>query len=165
MESCCLYRFRKKVNVSSFYDNSGGYVHQSNETVREFHLHLSDSKLQNAATTTSHLYKLLARMFEGKEMIRGGTMWDQTYGCKNQHRCSIAYYLMSLLSKSYQIFLDRSVDTPGHGKYVVDDFNAVQKRYLATCLIMRSTTEKDNIDSNRMHVDAITDKGEVIFAE
>ena len=72
---------------------------------------------------------------------------------------------MSFLSKSYKIVLDRTVDTPGHGKYIVDGFNAVQKRYLATCLRMRSTTEKDNIDSKRMHVDAITDKGEVIFAK
>ena len=27
---------------------------------------------------------------------------------------------MSYLSKSYQIDLDRAVDTPGHGKYIVD---------------------------------------------
>ena len=37
MEGCCLYRFIKQVNVSSFYDNGGGYVHQSNDTIREFH--------------------------------------------------------------------------------------------------------------------------------
>ena len=49
---------------------------------------------------------------------------------------------MSNLSKSYQIFLDLAVDTPGHGKDAVDGFNAVQKQYLATCFIMRSTTEK-----------------------
>ena len=61
----------------------------------------------------------------------------------------MAYYLMSFLSKSYQIVLDKAVDTPGHGKYVVDGFNAVNKRYLATCLIMRITTEKDKIDSKR----------------
>ena len=64
MESCCLDRFRKTVNVSNFYDNGGGYVHQSNDTVQEFHLHLSDSKLQNNATTTAHPYTLLARIFE-----------------------------------------------------------------------------------------------------
>ena len=149
----------KKGNVISFYDNGGGDVHQSNDTIRQFHLHLSDSKLQNAATTTSHLYKLLARMFEGKEMIRGGTMWDQTYGCKNQHRCSIAYYLMSYVSTSYQIVLDRAVDTPGHGQYVVNGFNAVQKRYLATFLRMRITPEKDKIDSKCMCVEAMTKKG------
>ena len=66
MEDCCLDRFIKQGNVSSFYDNCGGDVHQSNDTIREFHLHLSDSKLKNAATTTAHLYILLANFFEKK---------------------------------------------------------------------------------------------------
>ena len=92
-------------------------------------------------------------------------MWDQTDGCAKKYRCSIAYYLMSYLSSSYQIVLDRSVDTPGHGKYVVDGFNAVQKQYLATCLRMRSTPEKHKIDSKRMRVEAMTEKGELSFAE
>ena len=81
MEGCCLDCFRKTVNVSNFYYNYGGYVHQYNDTVRESHLHLSDSKLKNAAKTTDYLYKLLARMFDKKQIIRGGTMWDQTDGC------------------------------------------------------------------------------------
>ena len=72
---------------------------------------------------------------------------------------------MSYLSKSYQIVLDRAADTTGHGKYVVDGFITVQKLYLATCLRMRSTPEKENIDSKRMRVEAMTDKGEVSFAE
>ena len=71
----------------------------------------------------------------------------------------------SYLSTSYQIVLYRAVDTPGHGKDVVNVFNAVQKRYLATCLRIRSTPEKDNIDSKRMHVEAMTEKGEVSFSE
>ena len=62
-----MFRSLKKTfNVSNFYNNGGGYVHQSNDTVQEFHLHISDSKLQNAATTTSHIHTLLARMFEKK---------------------------------------------------------------------------------------------------
>ena len=64
MEGCCLDRFIKQGNVSSFYENDGGDVHQSNDTIREFYLHFSDSKLQNAATTTAHLYTLLAKVFE-----------------------------------------------------------------------------------------------------
>ena len=83
-------------------------------------------------------------------------MWDQKYGWAKQYRCSIAYYLMSYLSESYQIALDRAVDTTSHGQYVVDGFNAVQKRYLATCLRMRSTPEKYKIDSKRMRVEAMT---------
>ena len=64
MESCFLDRFIKPVNVSSFYDNGGGDVHQSNDTIREFYLHLSDSKLQNDATTIVHLHTLLEKQFE-----------------------------------------------------------------------------------------------------
>ena len=69
-------------------------------------------------------------------------MLDQINGCTKLYRCFIAYYLISYLSSSYQIVLDRAVDTPGNGKDVVDGFNAVQKRYLATCLRMRSTPKK-----------------------
>ena len=47
----------------------------------------------------------------------------------------------------------------------MDGLNAVQKRYLATCLRMRSTPEKDKIDSKRMRVEAMTKKGEVSFAK
>ena len=155
MEGCCLDRFIKTVNVSNFYDNVGGYVHQSHDMVREFNLNLSYSKLQNSATTTAHLYTLLYRMFEKKHMIRGVTIWDKTYGCAKQYMCSIAYYLMSFISKLYQIVLDRAGDTSDHVKDVVDGFNAVQKRYLATCLRMRSTPEVHNINSKRMRVDAM----------
>ena len=57
--------------------------------------------------------------------------------------------MMSFLSKPYQIVLNRAVDTPGHGKNVVDGFNAVQKLYLDTCLRMHCATELRKIDSKR----------------
>ena len=66
MEGCCLDRFIKQVNASSFCDNGGGDVHQFNDTIREFYLHLSYSKLKNAATTTAHIHTLLAKVFEKK---------------------------------------------------------------------------------------------------
>ena len=66
MEGCCLDCFIKQGNVSSIYDNGGGDFHQYNDTIREFHLHLSNSKLKNAATTTAHLYTLLENVFEKK---------------------------------------------------------------------------------------------------
>ena len=64
VEAFCLYHFLKISNVRRYYDNGGGYVHQTNDTVREFHLHLYDSKLQNDATTTANLYTLLDMIFE-----------------------------------------------------------------------------------------------------
>ena len=148
----------ENIQRKNFYENGGGYVHQYNDTVHEFHLYLSDSKLQNADMTTPHLYTLLDRMFEKKQMIRGGTMWDETDGCSKHFRCSIAYHIMYFLSKSYQIVLDRAVDTPVHGKDKVGGFNAFQKQYLAACLKMRSMTEVDKIYGKRRRVHAITDK-------
>ena len=56
MEVCCLDRFMKQGNVSIFYENGCGDVHQSNDKIREFQLHFSNSELQNAATTTAHLH-------------------------------------------------------------------------------------------------------------
>ena len=64
MEGSCLDRLRKIVKVRNFNDNGGGFVHQSNDTVRELHLHLFDSNMKNAATTTAYLYTLLASIFE-----------------------------------------------------------------------------------------------------
>ena len=80
MEGCCLDRFIKQVNVISFYENGGGDVYQYNDTVRDFYLNLSDSKLQDAATTTAHIHTLLANFCEKKRMMRGGTIWYQTDG-------------------------------------------------------------------------------------
>ena len=42
-------------------------------------------------------------------MIRGGIMWDQTYGCAKHYMCSIRYYMISFISKPYQIVLDRYI--------------------------------------------------------
>ena len=64
----------KTAYIALFYDNGCGDVHQSNETMRDLHLHFSYSKLQNAATTTAHLHTLLAKVFEKKQIIRGRTM-------------------------------------------------------------------------------------------
>ena len=92
-------------------------------------------------------------------------MWDKTYGCAKQYRCFIPYYMMSFLSKSYQNVLDRSADTPGDVKYIVDGFNDFQKQYLAIYLRMRSTPGVYKIGSNCMRVHAMTEKGKVIFAK
>ena len=77
--------------------------------------------------------------------------------------CSIAYYLMSFLSKAYQIVTDKSFDRPGHWKDVLDGLISFQKQYLDTWLRIFSTAEVENIDSKCMHVHAMTEKREVIF--
>ena len=78
---------------------------------------------------------------------------------------SIGVSLPTIWCLFYQKNINIVVDTPGHGKYVVDGFNAVQKPYLATCLRICSTPEKDKIDSNCMRFDAMNKKGDLIFAK
>ena len=34
------------------------------------------------------------------------------------------------MSQTYSIIIDRSISAPGHGKEVVDELNAVDKRYI-----------------------------------
>ena len=72
---------------------------------------------------------------------------------------------MSFISKSFQKVLDGAVDTPGHGKDVLDDINAVKKWYLSTCLRMISMPKVDKIYSKRIRVYAMTEKGEVTFSK
>eukprot|EP00978_Attheya_sp_CCMP212_P018584 scaffold51031_cov63-Attheya_sp.AAC.4 len=114
----------------------------------------------------SFTFTLLEDLFENDRMKRHGTMWDQTDGCGKQYRCCITHYLLSVLFVNFQIVIDRAVDTPGHGKDVVDGFNAVHKRFLMTCLRMTSTPKvHDSVtDSKRMLVHSMTEKGEVSFA-
>jgi len=165
MEGCCLDRFTTSDNVMDYLNEGGNYIPAENDLHREFHLHLSDSKFQNAATTTQHLYEVLTKLFKDGNMMRYGTMWDQTDGCSKQYRCSIAYYLLSFLSSTFVIDIDRGIDTPGHGKDVVDGFNAVQKRYLKSCLRSRATPEVHDSSSKQMRVNAMTEEGEVSFAD
>ena len=46
---------------------------------------------------------------------------EVTNGCAKQYICDLAIYLMTVLSSSYFITMDRSVNTPGHGKMLLVD--------------------------------------------
>ena len=58
------------------------------------------------------------------------TIWENTYGCAEQYRCSYALYLMSVVSQCYSVITYRGISAPGHGKEVVDELNAVDKHYI-----------------------------------
>ena len=58
------------------------------------------------------------------------TIWENTDGCAEQYRCASALYLMSVISQTYSLIIDRGIRAPGHGKEVVDGLNAVDKRYI-----------------------------------
>ena len=58
------------------------------------------------------------------------TVWEDTDGCAKQYRCDLDTYLMTVLSSSYGIIMDRAINAPGHGNNVVDGLNSKVKRYL-----------------------------------
>ena len=58
------------------------------------------------------------------------TVWEYTNGCAQKYRCDLSIYLMYVLSSSYVITMDRTINTPGNGKNVVDGLNVTYKPYL-----------------------------------
>ena len=46
------------------------------------------------------------------------------------YRCASALYLMSVMSQSYSVIMDRGISAYVHGKEVVDGLNAIHKRYI-----------------------------------
>ena len=62
------------------------------------------------------------------------TIWDNRDGCGEQYICTTVLYLLSVLSHAHKIIIDSGAGAPGHGKYVVDGLNAMNKRYLSTLM-------------------------------
>ena len=93
-----------------------------------FTLFLFDDRKHDAATTIEHR-KLLISLLKNKKVLTTSlsTIWENTDGCAEQYICDSALYLMSVMSQTYYIIIDRGISAPGHGKEVVDGINAVDK--------------------------------------
>ena len=94
-------------------------------------LFLSGDSKQDAATTTSHSKRLISFLKNKKILTTSlSTIWENTDVCTEQYRCASAMYLMSMMSQTYSIIIDRGISAPGHGKEVAYGLNAVEKRYI-----------------------------------
>ena len=101
-----------------------------------FHSFLSDDSKQDAATTTAHRKRLISFLNNKLVLTTSlGKIWENTDGCAEQYRCASALYIISVMSQTYSIIIDRGISAPGHGKEVVDGLNAVDKRciYINRC--------------------------------
>ena len=58
------------------------------------------------------------------------TVWEDTDGCAKKYRCDLDIYLMTVLSSSYGIIMDRAIIEPVHGIFFVDELNVTDKLYL-----------------------------------
>ena len=82
-----------------------------------FHSFLSDDSKHDAATTTAHSKRLIS-LLKTKQVLTTSlsTIWETTDGCAEKYRCASALYLMSVMSQTYSIIIDRCINAPGHGK-------------------------------------------------
>ena len=58
------------------------------------------------------------------------TVQKDTGGCVKQYICDLDKYLMTVLSSSYSIITDHTINSPGHVNNVFDVLNLTDKRYL-----------------------------------
>ena len=101
-----------------------------------YFIFLSDDSKQDAATTNSHSKRLIS-LINNKQVLTTSlsTIWENTDGCAEKYRCASALYLMSVISQTYSLIIDRGISAPGNGKEVV-----------ASCLL--SSDKKKN---ERLH--------------
>ena len=63
-------------------------------------------------------------------LTKNNTIWDNTDGCAEKCICANEIYLLSMLSHTYTIVIDRGIVAPGHGEDFVDFLNATYKRFV-----------------------------------
>ena len=96
-----------------------------------FHSFLSDDSKHDDATNTTHRKRLIS-LLKNKQVltISLSTIWENSDGCAEQYIFASALYLMSVMSQTYCIIIDKGIRAPGSGKEVVDGPNAVDKLYI-----------------------------------
>ena len=91
---------------------------------------MSDDSKHCADTTTSHSKRFIGLIREKSTDVKISTIWENTGGCAEQYRCASAIYLMSFMSQSYCIRIDRGIIAPGHGNELVNGLNEIDNRYI-----------------------------------
>ena len=75
-------------------------------------------------------------------------IWESTDGFSEQYICASALYLMSVMSQTYHIIIDRGISATGNGKEVVGGVNAVDKRYIYQLMSKVQLTGSVRFDSH-----------------
>ena len=71
-------------------------------------------------------------MLKKQKILAAGvsTIWENKYVCADYYRYATDLCLLSILSQSYDIFIDRGIIALGHGREVVDGLNAKEKWFI-----------------------------------
>ena len=130
-----------------------------------FHSFLSDDSKHDADTTTAHIKRLISLIkYKTKLTTALSTIWENTYGCTKQYRCAYVLYIMSVMSPCYFIIIDQGISAPGNGKEVVDELNAIDKRYIYQLMSTVQLTGSNRFDE-QMQIHTGTQKDDVSLAQ
>eukprot|EP00957_Ditylum_brightwellii_P088640 6751581-Ditylum_brightwellii.AAC.1 len=92
-----------------------------------------------------HTEKLLKLLLDSNRIKKEQSIvMEDTDGCSTQYRSASSLYLFSTVCMNYGIMIDHTVGAPGHGIYVVDGLNAVDKRFLRMAMLRNSIPEEHN---------------------
>ena len=58
------------------------------------------------------------------------TILENKYVFDDTYRCDTALFLLSILSQSYNITIDRGISEPGHSREFVEGLNSTDKRFI-----------------------------------
>ena len=58
------------------------------------------------------------------------TVWEDTDGCEKQYIFALSIYLLTVLSYSYGVIMDHSINAHGNENIVVYGLHATRNRYL-----------------------------------
>ena len=73
----------------------------------------------------------LKKKIESSILMSGmSIVWEDTGGWFKKYRFDLAIYLITVLSYSYGIIMNFSINAPGHGKNDVDGLSPTERKYL-----------------------------------
>ena len=108
---------KKLEHFSDTYQEKSLY-HSHNRTCHAmFHSFMPDNSKQYAATKDAHI-KWVIELLKNRKGLGAGnnTILENIYGCAEHYRCATASYLLSILSKSFNIIIGRVISAPWHGR-------------------------------------------------
>ena len=75
------------------------------------------------------------------------TIWENTYSCADHYICDTSLYLLSILSQSFNIIINRGISAPGHVIEVVDGLNYTDKRFILHLISTFQLTDSKQFDT------------------
>ena len=90
---------------------------QSHTRHAVFKYFFCDYSKQNASTTAAHRKHTIGLLNKRQIMsLELSNILENKYVCAEHYRCSMELYLLSMLSKAYNIIIDHGVSVTGHEK-------------------------------------------------